>query len=267
MNRALGIILAGVWIIAMTAVVRRDVLPFWTAQEAPKQIIPVGEYQVGIFSDSGARVGTTWVSTAGPRGIRTTISSTTVLDLAGFTGFLPVGGQLILTSNLTYDDAETLDQFSFRLNGPGIEVLVEGQRYIKDYACEISGAIKKTVSLDGELSAFLGQSLRPFTHVQGLHVGQSWRIHLLDPFSLIPGRSPKFKTQLARVTCRETITHTGGQVACFRIETDGTIAWADDSGRILRQEVEIPLLGRFVLEDEPYDQDAMSKTPKARQAP
>ena len=59
-----------------------------------------------------------------------------------------------------------------------------------------------------------------------------------------------------RVTAREAIEHHGEDVECFRIETEQTVAWADDDGHIIRQEVTIPLLGRWTMIDEPYDDRA-----------
>lgn len=242
-----------IWIAAMTALVYRDVLPFWTAQDSPAEVVSAGQYQVGISDDRGVRFGTTWVSTTITQSIGM-VNSTTLLDLGAMSGLLHKVGPLLLESNLTYLADQTLDRFTFQLQGDALQAKVDGERYGRDYACTIEvGPISRTISLDGRLSGYLGESLRPFTHLKGLRVGQQWRIRLLDPFSLIHGETLEFKTQLASITGRETIRHRNAEVACFRIETEGTVAWADEDGRVVRQEVRMPVLGRFVLTEEPFD--------------
>lgn len=240
----------------MAMLIRRDVLPFWTAKDPPARLIPDGHYQVGICDEHGRRLGATWITTT----VAPTCSivrSKTILDLGKVGGLLAQARQLILKSELTYMQDGSLQEFAFQLIAAGIHGRVNGERYGRDFACRAEiGPISKTVALDGELSQYLGESLRPFTHLQNLHVGQSWRIRLLDPFRLLTEQRLEFTTQVATVTKREAIEHDGRQVDCFRIESEGATAWADESGRVLRQEVSIPILGKFVLTDEPFDQEA-----------
>ncbi|MBN2563883.1 MAG: hypothetical protein JXQ75_23455 [Phycisphaerae bacterium] len=256
MNRVFGAVVIVAWVVAMTALIRRDVVPFWTAREVPSQIVTEGAFQAAIYNGSGVRFGTSWVTTTPTPNI-TTIRSTTILDLRAIANMLPVQEPMIFDTKLVYRPDGVLDQFRFQLEGARMPIQVVGERCGPDFACTTSfGRDEKRVSLDGRLSECLAETLRPFCHLKDLHVGQRWRIRLLDPFSLLCGQSPKLKMQLVTVTRREAIDHQGGEVACYRIETDGTVAWADDSGRVLRQEVQIPLLGRLVLMDEPFDRDA-----------
>jgi len=260
MNRIFGAVVIGTWLVAMTFLVRRDVLPFWSAQQAPSQIAPDrGSFQVAIRNEAGVRIGTTWI-TATPTENITTIQSTTLLDLRAIASILPLRKPLLCNTRLTYLSDGKLDQFSLKLKGAPIPIQVDGERCGPDFACSTTfGGTTKTVSLDGRLSECLAETLRPFTHLKGLHVGQRWRIRLLDPFSLLREQKPVFKMQLVTVTEREAILHNGDRVDCFRIETEGTVAWADDTGRVLRQEVQIPLLGRWILTDEPFDWEARKK--------
>ncbi len=256
MNRLLGITLAAFWIVAMAMLIRRDILPFWQAQDPPCKLIPGGTYQIGICNEDGRRLGATWITTT----VAPTCSivrSKTILDMGKVGGFLSQARQLILKSELTYMQDGLLQEFLFQLIAAGIHGRVNGERYGRDFACHAEiGPISKTVALDGELSQYLGESLRPFTHLENLHVGQSWRIRLLDPFRLLTEERLEFNVQVATVTGRETIEHNGGQVECFRIEAEGATAWANDKGRVLRQEVTVPILGKFILTDEPFDEEA-----------
>jgi len=255
MNRMVGSILALTWIVAMAALIQRDVLPLWSAQDAPKSLLPVGEYQVGIFDQAGQRIGTTWVSTT-PSPL-TMIRSTTELQVSRIVGMLPVGGTWILSTDLAYDAHNNLDSFKFALTAPGMIGDVTAERLERDFSVVAKlGNMRKTMLLDGELSRYLSETLRPFTYLDGLHVGQSWRIRLLDPFALIKNQSLEFHTELANVARMETIEHDGRMVECFRVETSSAVAWADSGGHVLKQEVQIPLMGRWILLDEPVDKGA-----------
>ncbi len=245
MNRLFGIILALVWIVAMAALVKRDMVPFWIAEDLPAGFAPDQDTQWGIFDADGRSIGTAWIAVRRTSG-ETTVESTTSLDFRG----VPI----LLDSAFTSLGETGIQQFQFRLLGAPVPILVRGERIGRDFSCSAKiGTIVNTFSLDARLSQFLGESFRPFSHLRGLHVGQSWRIRLLDPLALIKDRTIDFKVQLARVTKREVIEHDGSDVECFRIESNGSVAWADDTGRILRQEVQVPLLGRCVLQNEPFD--------------
>lgn len=256
MNRLVGIVAAVLWLIAMTALVQRDIVPFWTAQEPPPLTLPNDTFQVAIHNSTGTRLGTTWVRMVPTQNL-TTVRSTTLLNLSSLASLLPASGPLLLDTCLTYQAGGVLDQFRCRIKGAPWPILVQGERCGRDFACATTiGTTKKMIPLDGRLSECLAENLRPFTHLKDLRVGQNWRIRLLDPFALLQGRSPDPKMQLVSVTGREPITHRASQVNCFRIETEGSVAWADATGRVLRQEVQIPLLGKWVLTDEPFDQAA-----------
>ncbi len=259
MNRILGGVSAFVWLLAIGALIHRDVLPYWTAGDAPSQVIPDESYQVQISMDATGPIGTTWVTTTITPGMRL-VRSATKLDLGAIRTVLPLAGDLILQSNLNYDVDDTLDAFDFDFRGLGVEARVEGERYGRDYACIIHvGQRRWSIVLEARQSEYLGETLRPFTRLGSLAVGQRWRLHVLDPFAVLQNQKLEFKTRVAAVTARETIMHDGRQVPCFRIETEGTVAWADDEGRVLRQEVNVPLLGRFILIDEPFDREAWRK--------
>lgn len=260
MNRAFGIVITLVWLAAMTALVRRDVLPYWTAQEAPRTVSREGAFQAAVRNEAGRRVGTTWVTLLpGPQLL--TVRSATVLNLSALGRIIPVRGRVLIETDLTYEHDGTLIQFDFHIHGSGVPISVTGERLGRDFACTAEiGGMKSVVPLDWRMSEGLGELMRPFTQLENLHVGRRWRLRLIDPFSVLTGGGAvEFKTQLVTVTARENIVLADRRVECFRIETEGAVAWADDAGRIVRQEVNIPLLGRWLLEDEPFDRAAMKR--------
>lgn len=60
---------------------------------------------------------------------------------------------------------------------------------------------------------------------------------------------------LVRVTGTEQIQHRGRLVEAFVVEAHRMGAWVAPGGHVLRQEVELPLLGKLILVDEPFDRD------------
>jgi hypothetical protein len=251
MNRTFGIVVTVLWVASMSALVVRD-LPFWRMQEPPARIIPNGDHQVGIFSGQ-RRIGTTWVTSVSTPAA-STVEAMTVFSASGLIPYLPTVGEFVCVSTLSYDPDLTLSSFMFRLYGVGIPVQVSADRYGRDFSCAFRlGDMTRNMALDAGVSENLGESVRPFTHLEGLHVGQTWRIRLVDPLTLLRTQSIEFTAQPVTVTRREAIEHGGQQVECFRIETAGTVAWADDRGRVLRQEVQMPLLGRWTIVDEPFN--------------
>ena len=256
MNRTLGFTITVAWLLCMTALIQRDVLPLWQAQEPPTQPIPPGTAQVGIHNEAGQRLGTTWVTTT-PVSTFTTVHALTRLDVGAVTKMLPIDGEIFINTDLTYDGSHVLKEFLIRLDTALLSARITGIHYGDEYACTAKiGRLTKTLSFDGRLSQYLSDAMRPFTYLEGLHVGQTWRLRLIDPLALLKGESLDFTTQLVEVTRRETIEHGGGHVDCYRIETDGAVAWADESGRVLRQEIQVPMLGKWVLLEEPFDRQA-----------
>lgn len=255
-NRILGIILATVWLACMAALVQRDVVPFWTAQDPPSQGAPSGRYQCRLANGVGKQIGTAWVTaTNGPQ--LTTVESLTVLELGRITGLFRGLNRLAIQTDMTYERDGALNMFKITLHGAGMPIEVAAERYVHDFSCIVRiGESRTSLLLDGRMYDRLSESLRPFTHLPNLHVGQTWRIRLLDPLAMLKGDSFPFQEQLVRVVGRERIRHQGGMLECFRIESAGTVAWADGAGKVLRQELAVPLLGKMVLTDEPYDRAA-----------
>ena len=99
--------------------------------------------------------------------------------------------------------------------------------------------------------------MRPFDGLSNLHVGQSWRLHLINPLAeVVPGFGQGFSPDavLVRVTRREPIQTAAGLVDAHVVEAQAIRAWVGPEGRVLRQELDLPVLGRLVFQDEPYDE-------------
>lgn len=255
-HRIWGISITIAWLIMLGFLIKRDVAPFWFAQDPPADSIPDGRFQTAIMKEGGSRIGTSWVNTVDLAESKT-VHGLTILDVSGI---IPVINRIKLESTLTYNPGDVLDNFTFVLDTDGASARVTGERYDTEFACIAEfGAVKRQISLDARLTAYLSDTLKPFTLLKGLHVGQTWRMRVLNPIALLQSQEASFDLRLVQVTKKEKIKYRGESVECFRVESEGTVAWADESGRVIRQEVVMPLLGKWIMLDEPYDDLARQK--------
>jgi hypothetical protein len=249
---ALGIVL--LWLSAMTALFVRDVWPAWTAQDAPPmvrdELTRFGrEQQLGIFNAEGKRVGTAWSNVALSGG-NTAIQGTVYVE-----GISLVPVVLVETST-EFDTEGELDTFNLDVFGvPATVIKVHGERHGIYFPCEIQmGPLYRQANLDMAASRLIGDSLRPFSFLPTLKVGQSWRMQIIDPLSAAMGGSTRFTSIVARVTRKETIEHGGKSVECFVVETSPgqAKAWVGPDGRVCMQQVDVPMMGKMTVQDEPY---------------
>ncbi len=254
MSRLLGLVIVTLWAVAFTTLIAYDVAPYWRTQEPPRGRLPEGDYQVGIFDKSNRRVGTCWTSLSPQPDLLAIQSITELSDLAALRGLVRVPAMVIDSSlSITLPD-ERLQGFDVSLREHG-ETLAElhAHQVGQDYSCVARvGGLQRHFSLDARASAVLSDSLRPFNYLPNLHVGQTWRIRMLDVVELLRDQTATITPQLVRVTAREDIQLHGKSVNCFRIESDNAVAWADPAGRVLLQRVELPLLGPLEIRDEPF---------------
>lgn len=252
-----GIVL--LWVSAMTALFVRDVWPAWTAQDAPPMTAAElaqadRNQQVGIYDAAGARVGTAWNS------IKTVGGNSTITGMVHIEGFgaLPV---LLVETSTTFDAKGELDSFNLDVFGvPMTTIKVHGERHGIYFPCEIQlGPLFRQANLDMSASRLIGDSVRPFNFLPMLEVGQSWRMQIIDPLSAAMGGGTRFVPIVARVTGKETIKlkHDGREAECFLVETSPgkAKAWVGRDGRVYKQQVDVPGLGRVTVWDEPYERE------------
>ncbi len=258
MARWFGVVVVAFWLAAMSALFYRDIWPHWAAGDPPQQMPDPNaegenrQFQSGIHSKRG-RVGTSWVRFY-DREDTMLIHSQTVLD------GLPLLPPLLVDSELTYARDGKLDTLKIQITGAPLRLEFNGENYGMDFSCElITGPgpnDRLGFKLDATAAATMSEALRPFTLLKGLFVGKTWRIRLINPLPVLRGEDAEFEAYLVRVTAREAIEHRGQTAECFRIESRGLRAWANDEGRVLLQEVRLPLFGVLSIRQEPYDDRA-----------
>lgn len=278
LNRWIGILCVLFMLSANTALFMRDVLPGWLAGDPPglddltRGGVPPREVQTGIFDARGRVVGRTWTISRVQRHILDSDSQTIqgqILDIQSRTMLYPImlpngmaTPQVRIETRLRYRSEDgLLDELVMSIRGLPAGVVLRGEMISDEFACscKVGPRLERSFRLDAEATRALGDVIRPFRRLPGLYVGRTWRLQLLDPLSrVMPGLQTNdiiAEPQLVRVTRTEQIQHRGRPVETFVVEAHRMRAWVAPGGHVLRQEVELPLLGKLILVDEPFDQD------------
>jgi hypothetical protein len=263
-NRCIGITLVGFMLLANVGIFVRDVLPHWVPNDVPPndaQMLSPGDerfVQVGIYNDDGVRIGTSWTSSqrkaAGEFVGVNTVTIFGPVTLPAITiPRLRIDSDIILRTS-----TQRVDEVNIKVYGVDVPIQLKCEAMpTGEFPCHWTvGPQSGDVVLDGELPAMLGDVVRPFDRLPNLYVGQTWRLKLVDPLkALLPqleNSGIEIEPLVFRVTGREKLVWSGREVEVFVVDGGETTAYVDDDGRVLRQEVSVPLLGRLVLIDEPY---------------
>jgi len=255
-QRAAGVAIVLFWAASMSWLVWHDVWPVLSAGEPPKaSACPEAgrsEYQVGLLNKYGHRLGTIWSTY---EVVSTQPERTDVIHLHGFP-ILP-SALIEIQSRFTRDGE--LDEFDLELTGLEQPIKVHGERFASVYGFSAQvGLWHETFKVNAADAGLIGAVFQPFASLPGLHVGQTWRMQVVNPLALVTGFGPEFTPIVVKVTERQTMTTTDGrEVDCLVVEAPGVRAWVQDNGLVVRQEVELPVGGTIVLRDEPYDEEAL----------
>lgn len=155
-----------------------------------------------------------------------------------------------------------LDSLDFRVIGLGFPVELRGSVLPSDdFPCTWrAGPHTGQFSLDSFVPRAVGDVIRPFDRLHDLYVGRTWRVKLLDPLAVLfhddASAAPELDSELVRVVGVERLALVTGSVEAFVVQSANATAWVAADGTVLRTEVVVPLLGRLVLLDEPYDEAA-----------
>ncbi len=238
----------------------RDIVPRWFAEAAPQAASLTWmdehgrEFQYGIFGENGVRRGSAW-SVYQPTG--TTVTRTDTLVLRG----LALADPLIIESEMDFLEENQLDEIDVRIVGVHAPVRLRGERQGPMFAFQLSlgGIPVHEFVIDGEAAQSLSDTVRPFTSLAGLSVGQSWTIHVVDPFALIRGTRRRLRAVVVSVIDQEEIRFHGVPRRCYVVEAEGVRAWVDESGRVLLQSVELPAVGRIDIREERFLEDKLKE--------
>jgi hypothetical protein len=267
-NRWIGILTLVAMILANGAIFWRDVLPSYYVGDPPPNdaltLAPneIRRVQVGIYDRRGDLIGQSWTRSrkTGVGGLVLVVTTTVLRPIV-----LPNGAAtpaVRVDTEITFrNDEAVVDELDFRIFGLGIPITLRGETMPTGQfpiQWEV-GPRRGRIVLDSRAPQALGDVIRPFDRLPQLYVGRSWRLELLDPLSqIVPNIDTTglgFEAVLIQVTRKETIEHRGQPVSTYVVEGGGATAWVNERGDVLRQEVQVPILGQLVLLDEEYDDE------------
>jgi hypothetical protein len=256
MYRLLMLFAVALWMGAMSALFMRDVLPAWTAQDPPPltsaQFAKFDrlQQQFSISGPQKERLGTAWGSVVFAGG-NTTVQGTIVL--VG----LPIVPAIRVETITEFDAEGGLDSFTLDVFGvPLTKINARGERRGLYFPCELQmGPLYRQANLDVSACRMIGDSLRPFTFLPSLHVGQSWRMQVLDPLSAAMSRQAEFTSIVATVTGKERLDTLSGPADCMVVETSPqhAKAWVDPLGNVVMQQVDVPGIGKVTIREEKFE--------------
>lgn len=265
LNRWIGLVVISLMLAANATLFVQEILPDMMAGDPPL----VGEgglshnrrVQIAIYNREDELIGRSWTLTDEQAHLLSMESSTMLFPI-----LLPNGIQtpvVRIDTGFKYRlEDGLLDEMSMTMRGLPAGITVFGELVAIDaFVCkwQIGHLPQGRFVLDGEATRALGDVVRPFHRLPGLYVGRSWRLNLMDPLSRIfpslGNESIMAEPILVRVTRTEVIEHRGRPLEVFVVESHRARAWVSPQGAVLRQEVEVPILGKLTLRDEPFDSE------------
>lgn len=269
LNRWIGILTFGFMLFANGALVLRDIAPAWLAGDPPRsdtfllQPGSVVKRQTVILDGEDRPIGYSFTHTSRSAELLT-VRSWTILDQLPLPKRLPMP-QIRIVTEFTYNADSVLDNMTIRVSGFGVPATIRGEFVPPDsFPCEWQfDETRGTFLLSGAATRQLAESFRPFDTLPGLWVGRVWQMEIMNPLPhlmggaaggmIAPDEGPASQTVQVRVTRQEAIEHEGRMVNAFVVEADKLTAWVDPGGEILRQEVDMPLLGALKFVSQTYD--------------
>lgn len=252
-----GIILF--WTAATAWLIHHDILPPLTARDVPRISTDSwpGERtrnaQARIEDRAGRRVGTVWSTyTAGATGMNR--------HDVFFIERLSMLPMLRIEVDADFTADGRLDTLNLKLYGAGERVELEGEDISGNLAFRlIVGRREQLFKVDADAVGMIGDVLRPFPALPDIEVGQSWRMHVVNPLSAVTDFGSKLIPMIVRVTGKERQPTPDGPVECFVVESDrGAKAWVDAAGNVVRQEMDMPIGGHLTIVAEPFDEERLS---------
>lgn len=258
-GRMTGILIVTSWLVAMSWLVRRDLWPVWTAEPAPSPLradwMAAGgkvELQAGVFRDSG-RIGTLWTVFHFRREV------VEREDLIILEQLLPQLAGFRVQADSTYTPEGALDSLKveLRVAGHPYPVKLDGERFPKDFAFTLDAGLGPLPAVKIPLTDadMVAEVFNPFTTLPKLHVGQAWKMQVINPVAALTNVGEKFLTLVARVTRREKTATNFGVLDCFVVESEKVRAWVDAEGVVQIQEVHLPVASTIRIIRERFDPD------------
>lgn len=237
LDRLIGAIVIGFWLVMMSLLVWKDLVPQWSVSQPPsyktmlEHRLQAEKYRMVIWWGD-RQLGTSGTS------IEPEIDgSYTIENDTDLTTPFPGMGNLSLRSRTRVGNDYQLREFTTRvvtgeLTADGTAEVVR-DRLLLSFRVGKGEWIKHEVPYQG--TGTFSNGLSPFIQMPDLTVGKEWTIYSINPLT---GQAD---TGLARVQEIEKLAWQGEEVETFRVTvTQGkqeATSWLDRKGRILKEEV------------------------------
>lgn len=269
LNRWFGIISISLVLLANGALFWRHVIPHMLVGEPPNLVAnklaegDVRYTQVGIYNSGDVLIGRSFAVI--DRALNSvTLRSLSILEPTR----LPNGLQTIpiaVHTVIDYQAEGNPDELEIEILGLNFPATLRGEYFSGDFPCQWEFAGQSgSFLVDSELLHTLRDAIRPFDRLPGLYEGQTWEVGIFNPFSRVFNMSQSaldFDSIIVEVVGTEEIEHphTAEMVTAFRVEAPQVVAWVSQDGQVLRQSVQLPILGQLTVIDEPFDEEAYSR--------
>lgn len=259
-GRLTGVAIVSGWLVATGWLVHHDLWPVWTARPAPSTVRPdwlvPGErlaLQAGIYRDNG-RIGSLWTIYQFRPDVMDRVDLFIVEEL------IPQLPSLRVDMQSTYSSAGLLDslELELRFDEHAYPVILKGERFPQDFAFTLEAGPGRITpfSIPLDSADMVAQAFQPFTTLPDLHVGQTWKMHVVNPIAALTRVGENSVPLVVRVTGRERIATYLGLRECFVVEAPNATAWVDDDGIVQVQEVRLPVAQPIRMIRERFDEDA-----------
>ncbi len=237
-DRLLGILIPGFWVIMMFLLVRRDLIPMWTASRPPsyktllERRLQAESYRMGVWW-SGNKLGVSRTRIEPSHGDLTYgLENHTTLN----TPFPGLNDVEIRSQTRVGRDYQLRDFTSTLRTGEltgKVFAQVEGNWLRVEM--RVNGEQAMTHRVPYDAGGTFSNGLSPFVQMPDLTVGKEWTIHSVNPLN---GGT---ESGTARVVELETLAWEGEEVEVFRVvltsERAEATSWIDRTGRILKEEI------------------------------
>ena len=249
-NRWLAVAISAFWVVMMTMLLERDILPHWKLNQRPDLIAvakaepnlePVrwavmqGEDRVGTAETEWVKHSDGWMEFRGQLEFK---------EIPFTSGMAPMTGSggLRWQSSFHISPEGNMQQFDiFVYQGepkPTMTVLGKLDGDIMKVVFRTS-AFTHEEQFYYEPHSLMMTLLAPIDKLPNLRVGQTWQHHVMNPIPMLGGS----ETVRCEVTCEQVITWRGDPVPTLVVEqTYGQMkarCWVAHDGTVLRQEVPI----------------------------
>jgi len=258
-TRTTGFLIVPVWLVAMSWVIDRDVLPAWTAPPAPAfqpsewQKSDGLRSQYGIYDEFG-RMGTVWSEYL--IGQQASQREDLVWIARSSLGLAPLRIKVLSI----YTSLGELDEFTVTLDKDGTAMKLHGERFHSAFSFSLrTGTIDPTFKIPLSDGDVLGAAFNPVVDFTNLRVGQRWRMQVVNPIACLTGMGKRFTPVVVEVTAEDVVTLDDGKHNCLVVESPNVKVWVDANGATLVQEITLPILGKTrIVRQSKFDEIARS---------